>query len=341
MLIDAGVPGVHDGGGGGGGGGGGPGGGEVVAFAVATKISGLPETPSSVANREFPPPAPSIQLPTVAIPLESLTATAPVIDPPPLRIEKMTEMPATPTPPASETFTAGAIATAVFGGAVCWSPAKIEIDAGGFDGGGGGTGSPVTVDDFCAVAVNTTGLPSRPDAVALSVFTPLDAPSVQPPTRAMPASSVATVAPLTLPPPAVTVNVTDAPDTGNPEASVTMTDGEMATAADAAAVCPSPSYNRIFAAGPAVTRMVPVPLTFSDVAVIVAVPGATAVTSPVDASIFAIDSLLVAQVTARPVSGTPSPSDVTALSFVDCPATRVVLAGFTATEATPASTKTA
>ena len=42
-------------------------------------------------------------------------ATAPVIDPPPLRIEKVTEIPSTPMPAASLTFTAGAIATAVFG----------------------------------------------------------------------------------------------------------------------------------------------------------------------------------------------------------------------------------
>src|SRR4029079_18030522 len=107
MLIAAGVPGVHDGGGGGAGGDGGPGGG-VVTIAFATKISGLFETPFSVAKRELPPPPPSIQLPTVAIPFASLTAPAPVIDPPPLRIEKITETPATPTPFASETCTAGA-----------------------------------------------------------------------------------------------------------------------------------------------------------------------------------------------------------------------------------------
>jgi hypothetical protein len=116
MLTAAGVVGEHDGPGGGGGGDG-PGAGALFE-AVAIKMSGLLETFASVAKIELPPPAPRTQLPIVATPRESLTATAPVIDPPPLRIENVTATPGTPTPPKSVTFTAGGIGTAVFGGAV-------------------------------------------------------------------------------------------------------------------------------------------------------------------------------------------------------------------------------
>ncbi len=59
-----------------------------------------------------------------------------------------------------------------------------------------------------AVAVNGTGLPLKPEAVAASVFSPSVGPSVQAPTAAMPFASGVCVAPLTLPPPLVTVNVT-------------------------------------------------------------------------------------------------------------------------------------
>ncbi len=62
-----------------------------------------------------------------------------------------------------------------------------------------------------AVAVNVTGLPLKPEAVAASVFCPGVGPSVQPPTAAIPFASGVCVAPLTLPPPLVTVNVTVLP----------------------------------------------------------------------------------------------------------------------------------
>jgi hypothetical protein len=91
------------------------------------KMIGLPDNPAAVAKRELPPPAPSVQLPTVATPLLSLVADAPVIVPPPLRMPKTTAIPATGPPVASVIRTAGRIATAVSGDAVCPSPAKMVI----------------------------------------------------------------------------------------------------------------------------------------------------------------------------------------------------------------------
>jgi len=67
---------------------------------------------------------------------------------------------------------------------------------------------------FGDVAAKMTGLPFRPGAVALRVFGPAALPSVQLPTAAIPAASVLGVAPVRLPPPDATANVTGTPATG-------------------------------------------------------------------------------------------------------------------------------
>jgi hypothetical protein len=86
------------------------------------------------------------------------------------------------------------------------------------------------------------------------------------------------------------------------------------------------------ATGMGVTVMVALPLTPSAIAVIVAEPGATAVTSPL-ASTVATDSSLDSHAIAR-VSGLPDASLAVAVSCCVEPATMLVAAGVTLTVAT-------
>src|SRR2546426_12374545 len=90
-----------------------------------------------------------------------------------------------------------------------------------------------------AVAENVTGFPLTPGASvpALSVLDPVPGPRVQAPTAAGPSAPVVVSPPLTLPPPAVTVNLTGTPGTGGPAASRRTTVGATGTAVPAGAVC--------------------------------------------------------------------------------------------------------
>lgn len=72
------------------------------------------------------------------------------------------------------------------------------------------------------VALNVT---DRDPEVAVNAFAPAVLPSVHPPTAAMPEASVTTVAPVIVPPPEVTLNVTVAPGNGSPFWSCTTTAG--------------------------------------------------------------------------------------------------------------------
>ena len=80
-----------------------------------------------------------------------------------------------------------------------------------------------------------------------------------------------------------------------------------------------------------------VPLCPSLVAVIVAEPAATPLTSPVPLTV-ATDVLLLAQVTARPDSGLPLASFGVAVSCTVCPADTEADAGLTVTELTGTGT---
>src|ERR1043166_6506674 len=100
------------------------------------------------------------------------------------------------------------------------------------------------------VALNVTG-DVMPTAVAVSVFAPTVFPSFQLPTVATPLASVLIAAPVTLPPPLATANVTSTPATGLLFASVTFTDGATATLAPATAVCGSVEFFVSLDAGPA------------------------------------------------------------------------------------------
>ena len=75
------------------------------------------------------------------------------------------------------------------------------------------------------------------------------------------------------------------------------------------------------------------PLAASLVAVMLAVPGAMAVTRPADETVatVAADEL---HVTPRPVNAAPRESAVTAVAWVVCPVTRLVIASVTVTRAT-------
>src|SRR5437879_5880836 len=120
------------------------------------------------------------------------------------------------------------------------------------------------------VAVNVIGLPFTPGAVAVSVFWPATVPSVQLPTAAMPLALVVWLAPVMLPLPGPTANVTETPCTGLPFASFTITAGAVATALFTVAVCLSPPLTAMLPALPAVpwaTKLTGLPARPADVAV--------------------------------------------------------------------------
>lgn len=78
------------------------------------------------------------------------------------------------------------------------------------------------------VAVNVTGV-ATPATFARNAFAPGEAPIVHDETAATPAALVVVDPGVTLPPPAVTVNVTDTPGTALPYWSMTFTDGGVDT----------------------------------------------------------------------------------------------------------------
>jgi hypothetical protein len=126
------------------------------------------------------------------------------------------------------------------------------------------------------VAVNVTGLPVSPVALAVSVFGPAVEPRVHDVAAAMPLAPVVTdVVGATLPPPDAMANVTATPATGLLFASRTITDGGVATAVPTVADWPLPAFTAIEPAVPAVPVAVNVtglPLSVPDVAVRVFVP---------------------------------------------------------------------
>jgi hypothetical protein len=103
------------------------------------------------------------------------------------------------------------------------------------------------------VAVKLTGEPVNPVAVAVRVFAPAVVLSVQAGLVAMPALSVVTALDETNEPePVPATKVTDTPFTALPCASVTFTDGAVATAVPTVALCELPPFNAIVVAVPEV-----------------------------------------------------------------------------------------
>jgi hypothetical protein len=108
------------------------------------------------------------------------------------------------------------------------------------------------------VAVMVTGEPLRDPLVAVSVLAPAVVLSVQAGLVAMPALSVVTT-PLEpkVPEPVATAKVTDAPLTALPCASVTFTDGAVATAVPTVALWLFPPFTAIVVAAPELTVTLP------------------------------------------------------------------------------------
>src|SRR5205807_1743837 len=102
------------------------------------------------------------------------------------------------------------------------------------------------------VALKVTGLPLKPVEVAVSVFGPAVALSVQLPTVATPLALVVWLAPVIVPFPGATANVTATCATGFPFASFTITDGGEPTAVPTVAVWLVRLFAAIVAAAPAV-----------------------------------------------------------------------------------------
>jgi hypothetical protein len=209
------------------------------AVPVAVKVTGEPVSPATVAVSVFAPTVvPKVQAGLVAIPALSVT-TAPedTNEPPPLPTAKVTGTPLTALPCASVTTTEGAVATAVPTVALCGFPDRTAIRA----------AAPAT-----PVAVKVTGEPLNPVAVAVSVFAPTVVPKVQAGLVAIPPLSVITAPEdANEPPPLPTAKVTGTPLTALPCASVTTTEGAVATAVLTVALCRSPDRTAIRVAAPA------------------------------------------------------------------------------------------
>jgi hypothetical protein len=177
----------------------------VVALSwtpVAVNVTGLPVRLPEVAVSVFAPAlVPSVQLPTVATPLAFVVALPTVMEPPPEPAAKVTEVAETALPKLSVTFTEGAVETLVFTVALWPLPVLTAIEL----------AAPAV-----PVAVNVTGDPASPDAVAVKLLAPVVVPSVHEPTVAIPPAFVVAPPPATEPPPEATAKVTDVPDTGLP-----------------------------------------------------------------------------------------------------------------------------
>ena len=108
------------------------------------------------------------------------------------------------------------------------------------------------------VAVTVTGDPLNDPLVAVSVFAPAVVPRVQAGLVAIPALSVVTaVVEANEPPPVATAKVTDTPLTALPCASVTLTDGAVATAVATVALWLFPPFTAIVVAVPELTVTLP------------------------------------------------------------------------------------
>jgi len=146
------------------------------AVPVAVKVTGLPDKVPELAVNVFEPAvALRVQLPTVATPLPLVVWLPPVTVPLPAAGVKVTATPVTGFPFASFTITDGGELTAVPAGAVWLVGLFAAI---------------VVAAPAVPVALKVTGLPLKPVEVAVSVFGPAVALSVQLPTVATPLALV-------------------------------------------------------------------------------------------------------------------------------------------------------
>src|SRR5205085_296544 len=283
--------------------------GAIVAAApavpVAVNVTGLPESDPDAAVSVFDPAVGlSVHEVRAAIPSDPvLTGVVGVTVPLPAAGLNVTATPVTGFPFASFTITDGGRLTAAPAGAYA-PPLRAAI---------------VAAAPAVPVAVNVTGLPVSPLAVAVSVLVPAVGLRVHDVSAAIPSAPVLTgVVGVTVPLPAAGVNVTATFATGFPFASFTITDGGGLTAVPAVADVP-PAFRAIVAAAPAVPVAVKVtglPESDPDVAVKVLSPAVTLrVQLPTVATPLALVVWLppvivpfpgaTANVTATPVTGFP------------------------------------
>lgn len=135
---------------------------------VALNVTGLPDRPAADAVTVFAPSvAPCVQLVSVAMPLAFVVTVAGVagtITPPPTVRVNITATPPTGLPGKSVTFTLGGADTAVRIGTDCVTTEFAQSVV----------GAPIV-----PVLVNVTGLPLSAATVAVTMFAPGKAPTVQ------------------------------------------------------------------------------------------------------------------------------------------------------------------
>src|SRR5258705_9253841 len=224
----------------------------VGAPGVAVALNVVESAPAVAVTALGPVAVPSVQLPSVARPAASVVCVAPVTPPPPAATANVTLAAATGLPNWSVRRTRGAVPTAVLTTLACKSPDTLTICV-----------APAAV----AVALKTTGV--TPDNVAVRLLPPTVVPRVQLPTVARPAEFESCAAPVTLPPPPLTLNVIDAPATGFPNWSCARTAGSVATALPTTALWRSPAVPASSVAGPATpvavnARVSPAPVAVSE-----------------------------------------------------------------------------
>lgn len=206
---------------------------------VALNVTGLPVSPLADAVTLFAPAtAPSVHEVTVAMPLAFVTTDVGDTVPPPLAIANVTVVPLTTLPKASVTFTLGGAATFVLTVADC-----VVLDC----------AAMVTATPAVPVALNVTGLPVRPDTVAVTLFAPAVVPTVHELSVAIPLALVTTLVDEMLPPPLAMANVTVTPLTALLPASVTSTLGGAATFVLTVADCVVVEFAASVVAAPAAT----------------------------------------------------------------------------------------
>src|SRR5205807_1334479 len=205
-----------------------------------------------------------INIPSVrnvcACPFASVVEVAGSTDPPPDAAAHVTVTPVTGFPFGSLTSTTCGVCRRVATCPVRLSPELLAMVADG---------------PAVPVAVNVTGLPASDPDVAVNVLAPAVALSVQLPTAATPLALVLWLAPVIVPFPGATANVTATCATGFPFASFTITDGGVLTAVPAVADWLVGLFAAIAAAAPAVPVAVKVtglPVSDPDVAVRVLLP---------------------------------------------------------------------
>jgi hypothetical protein len=203
----------------------------VATSAIPVAVNTASTSPGTEAVTLLDPiKLPSCQLPVVARPAASVVASVGPSAPSPPSA-KFTETPGTGLPYTSWTSTTGAVSS-VATTAVCGSSDRLTIVV----------GAP-----GCAVALNTTGEPVKPETDAVAVCGPATVPSVRV-AVATPLMSVNDVAGRRSPPAASTAQCTCTPCTGAPPASRTRTAYCVPRVAATTPLCPSPALSAMLVA---------------------------------------------------------------------------------------------